>query len=111
MCNQLVDVMKKYLYQFMLALFAISSLTFVACSDDDDDPINNNERNSIEINGVSYNLSAFSFMGNWNETLRKGDFTVAVDNESNGIVNVEYSHSPTTMQRVLKLAMISPKCI
>lgn len=95
----------------MLALFAISSLTFVACSDDDDDPINNNERNSIEINGVSYNLSAFSFMGNWNETLRKGDFTVAVDNESNGIVNVEYSHSPTTMQRVLKLAMISPKWI
>lgn len=28
--------MKKYLYQFMVALFAISAFTFVACSDDDD---------------------------------------------------------------------------
>lgn len=30
--------MKKYLYQFMGALFAISSFALVACSDDDDDP-------------------------------------------------------------------------
>ena len=82
--------MKKYLYQFVVALMAISSFTLVACSDDDDDPTNNNGRNSIEINGVSYNLSAFSFMGDWNETLRKGDFTVAVDNESNGVINVDY---------------------
>ena len=29
-------------------------------------------------------------MGDWNETLRKGDFTVAVDNESNGVINVDY---------------------
>lgn len=27
--------MKKYLYQFMVALFAITSFTLVACSDDD----------------------------------------------------------------------------
>ena len=71
--------MKKYLYQFMMVLFAISSFALVACSDDDDDPTNNNGRNTIEINGVSYNLSAFS-----------GDFTVAVDNESNGVINVDY---------------------
>ena len=82
--------MKKYLYQFMVAFMAISSFTLVACSDDDDDPTNNNGGNTIEINGVSYNLSAFSFMGDWNETLRKGDFTVAVDNESNGVINVDY---------------------
>ena len=62
--------MKKYLYQFMVAFMAISSFTLVACSDDDDDPTNNNGGNTIEINGVSYNLSAFSFMGDWNETLR-----------------------------------------
>ena len=82
--------MKKYLYQFMVALMAISSFTFVSCSDDEDDPTNNNGRNTIEINGVSYNLSAFSLMGDWNETLRKGDFTVAVDNKSNGVINVDY---------------------
>lgn len=82
--------MKKYIFQFVVTLFAITSFTLVACSDDDDDPTNNNGRNSIEINGVSYNLSAFSFMGDWNETLRKGDFTVAVDNESNGVINVDY---------------------
>ena len=29
--------MKKYLYQFMVALFAITSFILVACSDDDDD--------------------------------------------------------------------------
>ena len=74
----------------VMALFAISSFTLVACSDDDDDQTNNNGRNTIEINGVSYNLSVFSFMGNWNETLRKGDFTVAVDNESNGVIYVDY---------------------
>ena len=34
--------MKKYLYQFVVALMAISSFTLVACSDDDDDPTNNN---------------------------------------------------------------------
>ena len=82
--------MKKYLYQFMVALFAITSFILVACSDDDDEPTNNNGKNTIEINGVSYNLSAFSFMGDWNETLRKGDFTVAVDKENNGVKNVEY---------------------
>lgn len=82
--------MKKYLYCLVMALFAISSFTLVACSDDDDDQTNNNGRNTIEINGVSYNLSVFSFMGNWNETLRKGDFTVAVDNESNGVIYVDY---------------------
>lgn len=82
--------MKKYLFQFMVALFAITSFILVACSDDDDEPTNNNGKNTIEINGVSYNLSAFSFMGDWNETLRKGDFTVAVDKESNGVKNVEY---------------------
>ena len=95
----------------MVALFAITSFILVACSDDDDEPTNNNGKNTIEINGVSYNLSAFSFMGDWNETLRKGDFTVAVDKESNGVKNVEYSHSPIAMQRVLKLAMISQKWI
>lgn len=52
--------MKKYIFQFVVTLFAITSFTLVACSDDDDDPTNNNGRNSIEINGVSYNLSAFS---------------------------------------------------
>lgn len=31
--------MKKYLYQFIVALMAISSFTFVACSDDDDEVI------------------------------------------------------------------------
>lgn len=55
--------MKKYLYQFMVALMAIASFSFVSCSDDEDDPTNNNGRNTIEINGVSYNLSAFSLMG------------------------------------------------
>lgn len=44
--------MKKYLYQFMVALMAITSFTLVACSDDDDDPTNNNGKNTIEINGV-----------------------------------------------------------
>lgn len=29
--------MKKYLYQFMVALMAVASFTFVSCSDDDDD--------------------------------------------------------------------------
>ena len=75
----------------MVALFAISSFTFISCSDDEDDPTNNNGGNTIEINGVSYNLSAFSFMGDWNETLRKGDFTVAVDNESNGVINGKHT--------------------
>ena len=30
--------MKKYFYQFIVALMAISSFTFFACSDDEDDP-------------------------------------------------------------------------
>lgn len=30
--------MKKYLYQFMVALMAIASFSFVSCSDDEDDP-------------------------------------------------------------------------
>lgn len=36
--------MKKYIFQFVVTLFAITSFTLVACSDDDDDPTNNNGR-------------------------------------------------------------------
>ena len=83
--------MKKYLYQFMVALFAISSFTLVACSDDDDDPTNNNGGNTIEINGTKYNVSPFvSMMGSWNETLKSGEFTISVDIERNGTIIVDY---------------------
>lgn len=41
--------MKKYLYQFMVALFAITSFILVACSDDDDEPTNNNGRIPLKL--------------------------------------------------------------
>ena len=45
--------MKKYLYQFMGALFAISSFALVACSDDGDDKFggNDNSTGSLIVNG------------------------------------------------------------
>lgn len=81
--------MEKYLYRLFIALFAITSFSLSSCSEDDDEfpSVGNGQ---IEINGVSYNLSAFTFNGNWNEALGKGTFTVSVDNESNGVINVEY---------------------
>lgn len=79
--------MKHYFLQITLILIAIFSLTIVSCSNDDDPTESGNK---IEINGVSYNLSMVGFMGSWNENTNKGTFTVAVDNESNGVINVEY---------------------
>ena len=79
--------MKHYFLQITLILIAIFSLTIVSCSNDDD-PTEGGDK--IEINGVSYNLSMVGFMGSWNESTNKGTFTVSVDNESNGVINVEY---------------------
>lgn len=45
--------MKKYLYQFIVALMAISSFTFVACSDDDE-PNGGDTSSSFTVNGVPY---------------------------------------------------------
>ena len=78
--------MKKYIYNLMVMLFSISFIALVSCNDDK--PLE--EGSKIEINGVSYNLSMVGFMGSWNENTNKGTFTVAVDNESNGVINVEY---------------------
>ena len=79
--------MKKYFDCFFIVLFAIVSFSVTSCGNDDDPT---EEGNKIEINGVGYNLSAVGFMGNWDEITNKGTFTVAVDNESNGVINVEY---------------------
>ena len=45
--------MKKYLYQFMVALMAISSFTFISCSDDDE-PNGSDTSSSFTVNGVPY---------------------------------------------------------
>ena len=82
--------MKKHLYQFFVALIAISSFAFASCSDNDDDSSNNDGGTKININGVEYNVSQVSLMGSWNETQKSGEFTVSVDNESNGVIVVEY---------------------
>lgn len=79
--------MKKFFDYFFIILFAAVSFNLTSCSDDDDPTEGGN---TIEINGVGYNLSAVGFMGNWDESTNKGTFTVAVDNESNGVINVEY---------------------
>lgn len=55
--------MKKYLYRLFIALFAITSFSLSSCSEDDDD-IPSTGNGQIEINGVTYNLSAFTFNGN-----------------------------------------------
>lgn len=52
--------MKKYLYQFMVALFTISSFIFVSCSDDDDEPasdtgiVNTDANYNLTFNGVKF---------------------------------------------------------
>ena len=46
--------MKKYLYQFIVALMAILSFTLVSCSDDDDEPASNTGIVSTDAN---YNLT------------------------------------------------------
>ena len=79
--------MKKFFDYFFITLFAVVSFSVTSCSNDDDPTTSGNK---IEINGVSYNLSMVGFMGSWNESTNKGTFTVAVDNESNGVINVEY---------------------
>ena len=79
--------MKNYLFKTILFFTALLSFGLTSCSNDDDPTKGGNK---IEINGVSYNLSMVGFMGSWNESTNKGTFTVAVDNESNGVINVEY---------------------
>lgn len=79
--------MKQYFLQLTLFLIAIFSLTIVSCSNDDD-PTEGSDK--IEINGVNYKLSAVGFMGSWDENINKGEFTVSVDNVSNGVTYVDY---------------------
>ena len=45
--------MKKYLFQFVVTLFAITSFTVVACSDDDE-PNGSDASSSITVNSVPY---------------------------------------------------------
>lgn len=79
--------MKKYFDCFFIVLFAIVSFSVTSCSNDDDPT---EDGNKIEINGVGYNLSAVGFMGSWDENINKGEFTVSVDNVSNGVTYVDY---------------------
>lgn len=53
--------MRKFLYQFMVALFAVFSLTLSACGGDDDGTSETGGE-SININGVSYARSEFITM-------------------------------------------------
>lgn len=46
--------MGKYLYRLFIALFAISSFTLAACSDDDDEPNNGDTGSSFTVNGLPY---------------------------------------------------------
>ena len=46
--------MKKYFYQFVVALMTISSFIFVSCSDDDDEPTSDTGIVSTDAN---YNLT------------------------------------------------------
>lgn len=48
--------MKKYLYQFFIALFAISTLTLVSCSDDEDDSNNGGTDSSFTVNGAPFGV-------------------------------------------------------
>lgn len=86
--------MKKYLCQFMVALMAVTSFTFVSCSDDEDDPTNNNGGNSgkeIEINGEMHSLSPIvSYDGSWVEEEGGGGFGICVSAEHNGLTDAEY---------------------
>lgn len=79
--------MKKYFDCFFIVLFAIVSFSVTSCGNDDDPT---EEGNKIEINGVGYNLSAVGFMGSWDKNINKGEFTVSVDNVSNGVTYVDY---------------------
>lgn len=45
--------MKKYLFQFVVTLFAITSFTLVACSDDDE-PYGSDASSSFTVNSVPY---------------------------------------------------------
>ena len=45
--------MKKYLFQFVVTLFAITSFTVVACSDDDE-PNGSDASSSFTVNSVPY---------------------------------------------------------
>ncbi|MDO4159271.1 MAG: hypothetical protein Q4D41_02320 [Prevotellaceae bacterium] len=51
--------MKKFLYFFTMALFALTATTLYSCSDDDDEAGGGGDGNSITINGVSYPRSQF----------------------------------------------------
>lgn len=66
--------MKKYIYQFMVALFAISSFALVACSDDGDDPtsdtdiISTSANRNLTFNGVNlFNSGSLFTMSGFDE--------------------------------------------
>ena len=56
--------MKKYLNFMALAMLAVFSLTFVSCSSDDDSDSSLGKK-KIEINGKTYSIFDFQFMGVW----------------------------------------------
>lgn len=75
--------MKKYLYQFMVALMAITSFAFASCSDDDD-----------PIGDSSYNyVSGRAIVANTNPSESK--ITIAFDNLNMSKDNNTYSFNGT----------------
>lgn len=80
--------MKKYLYQFFVALLALVPLTLVSCSEDEG---NGGDGNTIEINGKEYRLSRFvESAGSWEQDTRSGKFTVSVERDYYGTVQIDY---------------------
>lgn len=67
----------------------LGSLMFSACSDDEGTI--NGDGSTIVINGVEYPISPYVEMrGGWDEDSQSGDFTVTVDVNHNGVIDVDY---------------------
>lgn len=85
--------MKKYLYQFIVALMAILSFTLVSCSDDDDDKFggNDNSTGSLIVNGEPWKYT-YEYNGG-DDPAVTGNFTGGVNEVGEGVYTLQLSKS------------------
>ena len=86
--------MKKYLYFFIVAIFATMSVALTACGSDDEPEDGTANNSTIVVNGKSYKVFPSSDlwgMSGWRESSKGGNLYLQLEDENNTMFEFWYN--------------------